>query len=59
MPLHVDAAASAALLAIEKGRAGMIYNIVESDAAAASDKARRELGWDRASALPTAQFRGS
>jgi len=46
MPLHVDAAASAALLAIEKGRAGMIYNIVESDAAAAIDKARRELGWD-------------
>ncbi|HEY1287539.1 MAG TPA: NAD-dependent epimerase/dehydratase family protein [Burkholderiales bacterium] len=46
MPLHVDAAASAALLALEKGRAGTIYDIVESDAGVAIDAARRELGWD-------------
>ena len=46
MPLHVDAAASAALLALEKGRAGTIYNIVESAAEVAIDAARRELGWD-------------
>ena len=45
MPLHVDAAASAALLALEKGRAG-IYAIAEPNAHVAIDKARRELGWD-------------
>ena len=44
-PLHVDAAASAALLAIEKGRPG-IYNIAELNNYMTTDKARRELGWD-------------
>jgi nucleoside-diphosphate-sugar epimerase len=46
MPLHVDAAASAALLALEKGRGGTIYNIAEPNAQLAIDAARRELGWD-------------
>ena len=46
MPLHVDAAASAALLALEKGRAGTIYNVVEPDAEVAIGSALRELGWD-------------
>ncbi|HEY7239705.1 MAG TPA: NAD(P)-dependent oxidoreductase [Burkholderiales bacterium] len=45
MPLHVDAAASAALLALEKGRAG-IYEIAEPNPHVSIDKARRELGWD-------------
>lgn len=45
MPLHVDAAASAALLALEKGRAG-IYDFAEPNPLVAIDKARRELGWD-------------
>jgi nucleoside-diphosphate-sugar epimerase len=43
--VHVEAAAQAALLAIERGRGG-IYNIAEPGAAVSSEKARRELGWD-------------
>jgi nucleoside-diphosphate-sugar epimerase len=42
-PLHVDAAAYAALLAIEHG-AG-VYNIAEDNPHVATAKARRELGW--------------
>jgi nucleoside-diphosphate-sugar epimerase len=45
--VHVDVAAHAALLAIERGRAG-IYNIAEDDGAVAIDKARSELGFDPA-----------
>jgi nucleoside-diphosphate-sugar epimerase len=44
--VHVDAAAHAALLAMNEG-AG-VYNIVEDDGAASSAKARRELGFDPA-----------
>jgi nucleoside-diphosphate-sugar epimerase len=43
--LHVDAAAAAALLAIEKARRG-IYNIAEPNGYLSTDKARRELGFD-------------
>ena len=43
--LHVDAAASAALLAVEKARQG-IYNIAEPNAYLSVEKARRELGFD-------------
>jgi len=43
--LHVDAAASAALLAIEEVRSG-IYNIAEPNAYLSTDKARRELGFE-------------
>ena len=43
--LHVDAAASAALLAIEKARRG-IYNIAEPSGYLSTEKARRELGFD-------------
>jgi len=43
--LHVDAAASAALLAIEKVRRG-IYNIAEPSGYLSTEKARRELGFD-------------
>jgi nucleoside-diphosphate-sugar epimerase len=42
--LHVDAAAQAAVLAIERG-AG-IYNIADDDGAVTIEKARRELGFD-------------
>jgi nucleoside-diphosphate-sugar epimerase len=42
---HVDAAAQATLLAIERGATG-IYNIVEHGGQVSADKARRELGWD-------------
>lgn len=45
LSVHVDAAARAALLAIENGRRGA-YNIAETDAAVNCEKARRELGWD-------------
>jgi nucleoside-diphosphate-sugar epimerase len=44
-PLHVDAAAHAALLAVTHGAPG-IYNVAEDDGAVAVDKARKELGFD-------------
>jgi nucleoside-diphosphate-sugar epimerase len=44
-PLHVDAAAQAALLAVTRGSAG-IYNIAEDDGAVSIAKARKELGFD-------------
>jgi nucleoside-diphosphate-sugar epimerase len=46
-PLHVDAAAQAALLAVTRGAPG-IYNIAEDDGAVTLDKACRELGFDPA-----------
>jgi nucleoside-diphosphate-sugar epimerase len=45
--LHVDAAAAAALLAIEKGRKGT-YNIAEPNSYLSTEKARSELGFDAA-----------
>ncbi|MGD9921963.1 MAG: NAD-dependent epimerase/dehydratase family protein [Pseudorhodoplanes sp.] len=44
-PLHVDAAAQAALLALTRGKPG-IYNLAEDDGAVSSEKAKRELGFD-------------
>ena len=44
--VHVDAAAHAALLAVDKGNG--VYNIAEDDGAVSSAKARRELGFDPA-----------
>jgi nucleoside-diphosphate-sugar epimerase len=44
-PLHVDAAAHAALLAISRGRPG-VYNVAEDDGAISIDKARKELNFD-------------
>jgi nucleoside-diphosphate-sugar epimerase len=46
-PLHVDAAAHAALLAVTRGRLG-IYNIAEDDGAVSIEAARKELGFDPA-----------
>jgi len=46
-PLHVDAAAQAALLALTRGKPG-IYNVVEEDGEISAEKARRELGFDPA-----------
>jgi len=43
--VHVDAAASAALLAIERGGPG-VYNVAEPSTYASTDRARRDLGWD-------------
>ena len=43
-PLHVEAAAYAALLALRRGNAG-VYNIAEDNAEVSSAKAKRELGW--------------
>jgi nucleoside-diphosphate-sugar epimerase len=43
-PLHVDAAAQAALLALTRGAPG-IYNIAEDDGAVSIEKAKRELGF--------------
>ena len=44
-PLHVDAAAHAALLAIERAQPG-IFNIAEDTGFVSTVRARRELGWD-------------
>jgi nucleoside-diphosphate-sugar epimerase len=44
-PLHVDAAAHAALLAVSRGSSG-IYNIAEDDGAVSIEKARAQLGFD-------------
>ena len=44
-PLHVDAAAHAALLAMTRGVRG-IYNIAEDDGAVSNEKAKRDLGFD-------------
>jgi nucleoside-diphosphate-sugar epimerase len=44
-PLHVDAAAHAALLALTRAAPG-IYNIAEDDGAVSSEKAKRELDFD-------------
>ena len=44
-PLHVDAAARAALLAVTHGRPG-VYNIAEDDGAVSIEKARKELEFD-------------
>jgi nucleoside-diphosphate-sugar epimerase len=46
-PLHVDAAAQAALLAVSHGKPGT-YNIAEDDGAVKIDKARAELGFNPA-----------
>jgi nucleoside-diphosphate-sugar epimerase len=43
MPLSVDGAAHAALLAVERGAGA--YNIAETEDEVSTDKARRELGW--------------
>lgn len=43
-PVHVEAAAAAALLVLQQDRAG-IFNITEDGAAASNARARRELGW--------------
>ena len=43
--VHVDAAAHAAVLAIDRGAPG-VYNVAEPSAQVAVEKARRELGWD-------------
>jgi len=50
-PLHVDAAAQAALLAVTRGRPG-IYNIAEEDGTVSIAKARAELGFDPDFRLP-------
>lgn len=43
-PLHVEAAAWAALLAAQRSRGGA-FNIAEDSAEVTSEKAKRELGW--------------
>jgi nucleoside-diphosphate-sugar epimerase len=45
--LHVDAAAHAAVLAVEHGHGG-IYNIAEDDGDVVIEKARTEFGFDPA-----------
>ena len=48
--VHVDAAAWAAVLAVDRSGPG-IYNVVEDDDHVSSHKARLELGWDPAMRL--------
>lgn len=49
-PLHVDASAHAALLAVTHGLG--IYNVAEDDQAVSSEKAKRELGFDAGFRMP-------
>jgi nucleoside-diphosphate-sugar epimerase len=46
-PVHVDAAAHAALLAVTRGTSG-IYNIADDEGTVSIEKARAELGFDPA-----------
>lgn len=55
-PLHVDAAAEAARLAVTRGIAG-IYNIAEADGTVSSDKAADALGWNPGFRLDGADHR--
>jgi len=41
----VDAVAYAALLAIDHGVSGSVFNIAEPNELSATEKAREELGW--------------
>jgi nucleoside-diphosphate-sugar epimerase len=50
-PIHVDAAAYAALLAIDHGEPG-IYNIAQPNKIVTTKKARAELGWTSDFRLP-------
>jgi nucleoside-diphosphate-sugar epimerase len=54
-PLHVDAAAHAALLAVSEGGQG-VYNIAEDDGAVKIDKARKELGFNPAFRIRTSAY---
>jgi nucleoside-diphosphate-sugar epimerase len=49
-PVHVDAAAHAAFLAVTRGSG--IYNIADEGSTVSIDKARKELGFDPAFRLP-------
>ncbi|VTU15419.1 short chain dehydrogenase [Variovorax sp. PBL-H6] len=51
MPVHVEAAAWAALMAVQRDARG-IYNIAEESPELSTDKARRELGWHAALRWP-------
>jgi nucleoside-diphosphate-sugar epimerase len=53
--LHIDAAAVAAVLALEKAKRG-IYNIAEPSGYLSTEKARRELGFDAAARLNAAAW---
>jgi nucleoside-diphosphate-sugar epimerase len=46
-PVHVEAAAHAALLAIGKGRPG-VYNVADDNTLVSTAKVRQHLGWDPA-----------
>ena len=48
--VHVDAAAHAALLAVDRGSG--IYNVAEPSTYASPERARRELGWESTYRLP-------
>ncbi|QKC92810.1 NAD(P)-dependent oxidoreductase [Mesorhizobium sp. NZP2234] len=50
-PVHVDAAAHAALLALEKGAPG-VFNVAEPNQAVSTQKAVEELGWRADFRLP-------
>jgi nucleoside-diphosphate-sugar epimerase len=53
-PVHVDAAAYAALLAVDHGAPGSVFNIAEPDEYLSTDKARSVLLWRSDFRLATA-----
>jgi hypothetical protein len=50
--VHVDAAAQAALLAIDRAGPGNIFNLTEPNPLVTTAKARDELGWQASFRLP-------
>jgi len=58
VPLHVEAAAWASVLALEQ-RATGVYNVADPNRHVSTDKVRKELGWNEAlRASPRAPFAG-
>lgn len=54
IPLHVDAAAYAALFAVDVASSG-VFNIVEPNQSVATEKARTKLGWRAGLRLPASR----
>jgi nucleoside-diphosphate-sugar epimerase len=51
--VHVDAAAQAALLSIDRARPGSIFNVAEESQEISSEKARSALGWNPDFRIPS------
>jgi len=57
-PVHVEAAAWAAVLALQHAEGGGIFNIAEDSPEVSSEKAKRKLGWNASLRLRLRQRQG-